>query len=90
MVTKNDSKSNLDSNDGEKPSTEDIQKVYQIMYENWIKVCKTNKALKEKVAELTKEKEMLKRAAINYEFLASNRERKIQQINTELSTLKRT
>ena len=54
------------------------------MYENWLKVCKTNKALKEKVAELTKEKEVLKRAAINYEFLASDRERKIQQISNEL------
>ena len=54
------------------------------MYENWLKVCKTNKALKEKVAELTKEREVLKRAAINYEFLTSDRERKIQQISSEL------
>ena len=54
------------------------------MYDNWVKVCKTNKALKEKVAELTKKKEVLKRAAINYEFMASDRESKIQQISTEL------
>ena len=38
----------LDNNDGEEPSTEDIQEAYQIMYDNWVKVCKTNKALKEK------------------------------------------
>ena len=50
------------------------------MYENWVKVCKTSKALKEKVAELTKEKEVLKRAAINYEFLASEREKKFSKL----------
>ena len=56
VVTTNDSESDIDNSDGEEPSTEDIQKAYQIMYENWIKVCKTNKALKEKIVELTKEK----------------------------------
>ena len=54
------------------------------MYENWIKVCKANKALKEKIVEL-KEKEVMKRAVVNYEFLASERERKIQQISIELT-----
>ena len=79
-----DLESDLDSSDGEEPSTEDIQEAYQIMYDNWVKVCKINKALKERVAELTKEKEVLKRATINYEFLASDRERKIQQVSSEL------
>ena len=79
-----DPESDLDSSDEEEPSTEDIQEAYQIMYDNRVKVFKTNKALKEKVVELTKEKEVLKRAAINYEFLILNRERKIQQINIEL------
>ena len=51
-----DLESDLENSDGEERSTEDIQKAYQIMYENWIKVYKTNKSLKEKVAELTKEK----------------------------------
>ena len=69
-VTTNDSKSDPNSSDEEEPSTEDIQEVYQIMYENWIKVCKTNKALKEKIVELNKKK-VMKRAAVNYEFLAS-------------------
>ena len=77
-------KFDLDSSDVEEPSTEDIQEVYQIMYDNWVKVCKTNKALKEKVTELTKEKEVLKKTTINYEFLSSDRERKIQQISSEL------
>ena len=35
------------------------------MYENWLKVCKTNKSLKEKIMELNKEKEVMKRAAVN-------------------------
>ena len=84
VVATCDLESDLDSSDGEEPSTEDIQEAYQIMYDNWIKVCKTNKALKERVVKLTKEKEVLKRATINYELLASDRERKIQQINSEL------
>ena len=45
------------------------------MYENWLKVCKTNKSLKKKIMELNKEKEVMKRAAVNYEFLASEREK---------------
>ena len=74
-VTTNDSESDLDNSNGEEPSTEDIQETYQIMYENWIKDYKTNKALKEKVVKLIKEKEVLKRATINYEFLALDREK---------------
>ena len=84
VVITNDLEFDIDNSDGKEPSTEDIQEAYQIMYENWIKVCKKNKALKENVAELAKEKEVFKRAEINYEFLASYRERKIQQISTEL------
>ena len=57
VVATYDLESDLDSSDGEEPSTEDIQEAYQIMYDNWIKVCKTNKALKERVAKLTKEKD---------------------------------
>ena len=44
------------------------------MYENWLKVCKTNKSLKEKIMELNKEKEIMKKATVNYEFLASKGE----------------
>ena len=43
-IAVSDPESDLDSSDGEKPSTEDIQEAYQIMYENWLKVCKTNKS----------------------------------------------
>ena len=39
VVATCDLKSDLDSSDGEEPSTEDIQKAYQIMYDNWVKVC---------------------------------------------------
>ena len=44
IATTNGSEFDLDSSDGEELSTKDIQKAYQIMYENWIKVCKANKA----------------------------------------------
>ena len=77
-TTTNDSKYNPNNSDEEEPSTEDIQEAYQIMYENWIKVCKANKALKEKIVELNKEREVMKRVVVNYEFLASDKERKIQ------------
>ena len=89
VVITNDLESDIDNSDGKEPSTEDIQEAYQIMYENWIKVCKTNKVLKENVVELTKEKEVLKRTTINYEFLALDRERKIQQINTALINIQK-
>ena len=52
------------------------------MYDNWVKVCKKNKVLKKKIVELNKEKDVMKRAAINYEFFALDKERKIQQINS--------
>ena len=67
-----------------KPSTEDIQEPYQIMCYIWLKVCKLNKSLKERIMELTKEKDVMKITRINYEFLASKKERKIQQISNEL------
>ena len=69
--------SKLDNSDSDEPSTKDIQEAYQVMYNNWLKVCKENKSLKEKVVELTKEKEVIKRAATNYEFLATKSERKV-------------
>ena len=56
VVATCDLESDLDSSDGEEPSTEDIQEAYQIMFDNWVKVCKTNKALKERVMKLTKKK----------------------------------
>ena len=76
--------SDLDNSDTEEPSVKDIQEVYQIIYNNWLKVCKLNRSLKERIEKLTKEKDVMKVVAINYEFLASKRERKIQKINSEL------
>ena len=56
MITEIDYESELDDSDSDEPSTEDIQKAYQVMYNNWLNVCKENKCLKEKIVELTKEK----------------------------------
>ena len=47
------------------------------MHNNWQKVYKKNKSLKEKIVEHTKEKEVMKRATTNYEFLAIENERKV-------------
>ena len=49
------------------------------MYNNWLNVCKENKCLKEKIVELTKEREVMKRAVNNYEFLAIEKERKVKK-----------
>ena len=46
-------------------------------YNNWLKVCKLNKSLKEKTVELTNEKDVMKIASINYEFLSTEKERKV-------------
>ena len=54
------------------------------MYNNWLKVCKLNKSLKEKIMKLTKENEVMKRVVTNYEFLATEQEGKVQEIMAEL------
>ena len=40
--------------------------------------------MKEKIMELTKEKEVMKRTTTNYEFLATKNERNVQEIKSEL------
>ena len=69
-----DSKSN--DNDGDEQSTKDIQKVYQIIDNNSLRVCKLNKFLKEKIVELIK-KNVMKRAVIDYKFLATEKKMKV-------------
>ena len=49
------------------------------MYNNWLKVCKLNRSLKERIEELTKENDVLKIATINHEFRASKREKKFSK-----------
>ena len=66
-----------DNNDGDEPRTKDIKNVYHVIYNNWLNVCKLDKSLKEKIMKLTKEKKVMKRVAINYEFLATEKERKV-------------
>ena len=41
--------SNSDKSNENELSTKDIQKAYQEMYDNWIKVCNMNKSLKDKL-----------------------------------------
>ena len=48
--------SESDDSDGDEPSTEDIQEADQVVYNNWLKVYKVNKSLKEKIVKLTKKK----------------------------------
>ncbi|GMN53168.1 hypothetical protein TIFTF001_022310 [Ficus carica] len=39
----------------------DIEKAYQDMYSKWIKLCRLNKKLEDQVANLTEERDILKR-----------------------------
>ena len=71
--------SELDDSDGDNQARKISKKSYQVMYNNWLKVCKLNKFLKEKIVELTKEREVMKRAVNNYEFLAIEKERKVKK-----------
>ena len=69
--------SELDDSDGDEPNTKDIQKAYDVMYNNLLKVCKLNRSLKKKIVELTNKKEVIKRSTINYEFFAIEKEIKV-------------
>ncbi|GMN27140.1 hypothetical protein TIFTF001_044082 [Ficus carica] len=62
------------SSDDDDLSVEDNQRAYKEMYSKWIQVCKINRSLKIHVDELRKEIDVLKRAVINYEFLAVEKE----------------
>ena len=59
-----DSESNC-SSDGEELTVDAIQKAYKTMFEKQLKVCKLNKALEDRVKELLREKEDMKRVMVN-------------------------
>ncbi|GMN61270.1 hypothetical protein TIFTF001_030366 [Ficus carica] len=63
---------------------EDIQRAYKEVYNKWIQVYKINNYLEDWVAELHKEKDVLKKAMINCEFLAAEKEMKLQEILLKL------
>ena len=66
-----DSKSG--ESDEEEPSTEDIQKAYQEMYDNWIKVCNVNKSLKDTLFEFADENKELKGVVFNLKSIVKEK-----------------
>lgn len=70
--------------DHEELSDDDIEKAYQDMCSKWIKLCKQNKKLEDRVVELVEERGILKRAMINYEFQATKKKKVIQKTHTQL------
>jgi len=78
-----DSESN---SDGEELTIDAIQESYKTMFSKWVKVCEMNKSLREQVDELVKEKDVLKRAIVNYEFQATENEKKLQDTRAELES----
>ncbi|KAI3467948.1 hypothetical protein Pfo_024611 [Paulownia fortunei] len=73
-----------ENSDHEGPSFEDIQCKYEEMFENWLKVCKTNEGLAKQVAILTKENEALKGDVIRLELLAYSRTHELDRVKKEL------
>ena len=78
-----DSESN---SDGEELTIDAIQESYKTMFSKWVKVCEMNKSLRERVDELVKEKDVLKKTAVNYEFQATENEKKLQDTRAELES----
>jgi len=72
------------SSDGEELTEETIQEAYETMFNKWVLVVKMNKSLWERVNKLIKENDVLKRVAINYEFQAAEKEKKLQETRAEL------
>ncbi|GMN64836.1 hypothetical protein TIFTF001_033914 [Ficus carica] len=52
-------------------------------------MCKINKNLEEQIAELHNEKDVWKKAMINYEFLAVDKEMKFQKTRLELENTRK-
>ncbi|KAI3457213.1 hypothetical protein Pfo_013876 [Paulownia fortunei] len=69
-----------ENSDDEGPSIENIQHKYQEMFENWLKVCKTNEGFVKQIAILIKEKETLKGDMIRFELLASNKTYELDRV----------
>ncbi|GMN63713.1 hypothetical protein TIFTF001_032785 [Ficus carica] len=59
-------------------------RAWKEMYNKWIQVRKISKTLEIRVEELCKENDVLKKAMINYEFLAAKKEMKLQETILEL------
>ena len=76
--------SDSDNSNEDEPSSEDIQKAYREMYDNWIKVCNVNKSLKDKLFELANENAELKSASANWKNLLKEKDEKVQEIKAEL------
>lgn len=65
------------SSDGEELTDDAIQEAYKAMFDKWVKVCKLNKSLEERVGELVREKEVLMRAGAEYNEQVAEKEYKL-------------
>ncbi|EXB26569.1 hypothetical protein L484_012563 [Morus notabilis] len=72
------------SSNGEELTEEKIQEAYETKFNKWVLVVKMNKSLRKQVDELIKEKDVLNRTAVNYEFRAVEKEKKLQKTRAEL------
>ncbi|XP_024018585.1 uncharacterized protein LOC112090762 [Morus notabilis] len=73
-----------DDSDDDDLSLGKIQEAYKKMYSKWLVVCKRNKSLEDEVGVLTKERDELKKAATNYEILATKHQGKLAETRLEL------
>ncbi|KAI3467874.1 hypothetical protein Pfo_024537 [Paulownia fortunei] len=66
------------------PSFEDIQQMYNKIFQNWLEICKINKSLEEQMIGLTKEHELMKVEILQLTNLVAEKDRKIQEIEQKL------
>ena len=59
------------------------------MYNNQLKVCNTNKSLKDKIVEINDENTNLKSALVNLKNLVKEKNEKVQEIIVELESTKK-
>ncbi|KAI3455032.1 hypothetical protein Pfo_011695 [Paulownia fortunei] len=77
------SDSKIDS-DKDEPSFENIQQMYNKIFQNWFVICKINKSLEEQMTGLTKEHELMKVEILQLTNLVAKKDRKIQETEQEL------
>ena len=78
-----------DKSDVKELSIKDIQKAYQEMYDNFIKVCDVNKSLKDKLFKLVDENEELKDLVFNLKSLMKEKDEKVQELTAKLDSTKK-
>ncbi|KAI3470674.1 hypothetical protein Pfo_027337 [Paulownia fortunei] len=72
------------NSDDDEPSIEEIQQMYNKIFQKWLEICKINKSLEKQIVELNKEKESVKVEILKFINLVAKNDQKIHEIEQEL------